>query len=461
MNRATGMPVKRGTAAGRDWSQGSILRNLLSLSWPMIIANGVNMIGPTIDMIWVGRLGSAAIAGVGVSGIAVMLAQSGIGGLFMGMRAMVARFVGAGDEKQANYIAQQGIVIGAAASIVMAVIGIFLSEGILRLIGVQQEVIDEGTGYLRIQFVGMTAMSFRAMAEGVMQSSGDTTTPMKIAIVFRVIHVIVAPFLIFGLWIFPRMGVNGAALTNVVSQSAGTVLAFWFLMTGRSRLKLSFKGFRIDLAVIWRIVKIGIPATLMGMEQNLRGFIFIRFMAPFGTLAMAAHTLHQRVEMILFMPAFGFGMAAGVLAGQNLGAGQADRAERTGWIGAGILEGFMVAFALFLLIWAELPVRIFTSDPSLIAISATFLRIATASYIVAAAAAVFQQCISGAGDTFLPMVISVITGWLVQLPLAYFLPKVGDLGVYGIRWAMVIPSVLGAIAYVVYFRMGRWKLKKV
>jgi putative MATE family efflux protein len=451
----------RGIAAGRDWTQGSILRNLLSMSWPMIVANSVNMIGPTVDMIWVGKLGSAAIAGVGVSGIAVMLAQSGLGGLFMGMRALVARFVGAGDEKQANHVAQQAIVIGAGASIVLAIIGIFLSEKILRLIGVEQEVITQGAGYLRIQFVGMTAMSFRTMAEGVMQSSGDTTTPMKIAVVFRVVHVVVSPLLIFGLWIFPRMGVNGAAMTGVVSQSLGTVLAFWFLMTGRSRLKLSFKGFRIDLPTIWRIIRIGIPATFMGMEQNLRSFIFIKFMAPFGTLAMAAHTLTGRVEMFLFMPAWGLGMASGILAGQNLGAHRPDRAERTGWLASALVEGFILVFVLFLLLWAELPVRVFSSEPSLVATAATFLRIATVGYIVMGVAAVFQQCISGSGDTFVPMVVSLITGWLIQLPLAYFLPRVGDLGVYGIRWAIVVPTVFGAIAYTVYFRMGRWKRKEV
>jgi len=191
----------------------------------MIIANVVNMAGPTVDMIWVGRLGSAAIAAVGVSGIAVMLAQSSLMGLFTGMRAMIARFVGAHDEEQANHVAQQAIVIGALSSIVLATIGIFLSEKILELIGVEQQVIAEGAGYMRIQFVGMTAMAFRTMAEGVMQASGDSSTPMKIAVGFRLVHVVLAPILIFGWWIFPKMGVNGAAITNVISQSLGTVLA--------------------------------------------------------------------------------------------------------------------------------------------------------------------------------------------------------------------------------------------
>lgn len=433
---------KRRNAVDRDWVSGSILRNLLTLSWPMIIANVVNMAGPTVDMIWVGRLGSAAIAAVGVSGIAVMLAQSSLMGLFTGMRAMVARFIGARDEEQANHVAQQAIVIGAISSAILATIGIFLSEKILELIGVEPEVVAEGAGYMRIQFVGMTAMAFRTMAEGVMQASGDSSTPMKIAVGFRLVHVVLAPVLIFGWWIFPKMGVNGAAITNVISQSLGTVLAFWFLMTGRSRLKLTLKNFHLDMSTIWRIVRIGIPASIMGMEQNLRGFIFIRFMAPFGTMAMAAHTLLSRIEMILFMPAFGLGMAAGVLTGQNLGADQPDRAAKSGWTAAAIVEGFVILACIALLLWAEVAVRAFTSDPELIELSATFIRIGVAGYVTMGLAAVFQQCIVSAGDTLLPMVFNLVAGWLVQLPLAYFLPKVGDLGVYGVRRRWLFPWYL-------------------
>ncbi len=453
--------MRQGMPAGWDLVSGGILRNLMFLSWPMIIGNVVNMIGPTVDMIWVGRLGSAAIAAVGVTGTAVMLAQSGLMGLFTGMRALVARFIGAGDEKQAIHIAQQAIVVGAVSSIILAVIGIFFSKQILVLVGVQQDVIQEGANYMRIQFVGMTAMAFRSMAEGVMQASGDAATPMKIAVVFRIVHVVLAPVLIFGLWIFPRMGVDGAAVTNVISQSLGTILAFWFLMNGRSRLKLTLTGFHLDLPAIWRIVRIGIPASIMGMEQNLRGFIFIRFMAPFGTLAVAAHSLIGRIEMILFMPAFGIGMAAGVLTGQNLGANRPDRAEKSGWLAAGIIEAFIFVACIALMLWAEVSVRVFTSDPALITLSATFIRIAVAGYIIMGMAAVFQQCITSAGDTLLPMIFSLVLGWLIQLPLAYFMPGMGDLGVYGVRWAVVISTVIGSIAYTIYFRMGRWKLKKI
>jgi putative MATE family efflux protein len=454
-------PAERAAAFGRDWTKGSITRNLLSLSWPMIVSYSLNMIGPTIDMIWVGRLGAADIAAVGVAGIAVMLVQAALMGLFMGLRAMVARFIGAGDEGSANGVAQQALVVGAVSSIILAIIGIFFAEGILALVGLAPEVIDLGAAYLRIQFIGMVAMSFRMMTDGTMQASGDTMTPMKIAFAFRVLHVALSPFLIFGWWIFPRLGVSGAALTNVISQSLGTGLGFWILMTGRSRLRLSFKRFRIDPGMIWRMIRVGLPASVMSMQMNLGQFILMSVIAPFGTLAVAAHTLNQRIEMFLFMPAWGLGIAAGVLVGQNLGAKQPARAQKSGWLAAGMVEGFILLCSAAILIWAEAFVHIFSSDPGVVSIGATFLRIATAGYIVMGLAAVLSQCISGSGDTIPPMLVSIATMWLIQLPLAYFLSRFTNLGVYGVRWAIVAGTLVGAGVYIIYFRSGRWKRKVV
>lgn len=446
---------------GQDLTQGSIVRALFTLSWPMIVANSVNMIGPTVDMVWVGRLGPTAIAAVGVSGIAVMLVQSALMGLFTGLRAMIARFIGGDDEKQAIHVAQQALVIGAASSAVLAVMGIFLSRWILGLVGVAPDVMDDGATYLQIQFVGMFAMSFRMMTDGTMQASGDAMMPMKIAVIFRVLHVILSPLLIFGLWIFPKMGVVGAATTNVVSQSLGTIISMWILFTGRTRLRLTLKGLGVDLRMIWRIIKIGIPASVMGMQRNLGEFWLMAFVAPFGTVAVAAHTLNQRVEMIMMMPVWGMGMAAGVLIGQNLGARKPERAGKSGWLATWLVEGFAFLCCGIIMLWAERIVGVFSNDPDLIPVAATFLRIATGGYILIGFVGVLQQCISGAGETLYPMVVSILAIWITQIPLAYFLSKYTAIGVYGVRWAIVAGYVVSAVCYLVYYITGKWKRKEV
>jgi len=241
----------------------------------------------------------------------------------------------------------------------------------------------------------------------------------------------------------------------------GTAIGLWILLTGRTRLRLSFRDFRIDPGVIWRLVKIGIPASVMGVQQNLGQFLMIRLITSFGTLAMAAQTLGMRVDMLVFMPGGGAGMAAGTLAGQNLGAQQPERAERSGWLAVALTEAFMIVCSVLILIWAEKLVHVFTSDAELIMITSRFLRIASLSYMIMGLPNVLMQCISGVGDTLPPMLWSMVTLWLISLPLAYFLSLYTALGMYGIRWAGVAATVAGAIGYTVYFVLGRWKRTRV
>ena len=164
----------RRAALEKDWTKGSIPGNLWSLSLPIVISSSLNVLGPVIDMVWVGKLGAASIAGVGIASMAVMLVTAARMSLAVGTRAMIARFMGAGDSSSANHVAQQAFVISGSYVIVMAAIGIFLAEPILNMMGVEADVVSEGTAYMRIMFVGSVAMSFRMMAEGIMQASGDT-----------------------------------------------------------------------------------------------------------------------------------------------------------------------------------------------------------------------------------------------------------------------------------------------
>lgn len=451
----------RGSSADRDWTKGSILGNLWSISWPITISSSIRMLGPTIDMIWVGALGTAAIAGVGVSGIAVQMINSARMGLNTGTRAILARAIGAKDKEEANHVAQQAIVISVAFSLCTATIGIFLAEPILTLLGLEADVVREGTDYMRIMFIGSVAMSFGMLSQGLMQASGDAMTPMKIDIGIRIFHVILCPFLVFGWGIFPALGVSGAALTNVISQGIGGAVMLWILFTGRTRLHLTLRNFSLDGSMIWRIVRIGLPASITSMERSFANFFLVMFIVPFGTAAVAAHSLVQRIDMFVHMPAQGLGQGAGVLAGQNVGAGYPDRAERTGWTAAALFTAIMVVASVGIWFWAEPLVRVFNSDPQLVEIASTFLRIDIVSYLVFGLVIVLMNCLNGVGDTMIPMLTTLVTMWLIQLPLAWLLPIITDLGVYGVRVGIVVAIVLRALIYAIYFKHGRWKRMQV
>jgi putative MATE family efflux protein len=428
-------------------------------------------------MIWVGKLGSASVAGVGLAGLSVQLVNSLLMGLFAGLRAMVARFIGAGDIESAADVTKQAITVNMIFSIIMAAIGIFFAEQILQWFGVNPDVVTQGAPYLRIQFIGMVAMGLVMMTSSTMQATGDTMNPMRISIFYRILHVVLCPFMIFGAdfaskvfphlsnfsgwWPLPALGVTGAAMTGVVSQTLGGIIGLWYLFSGRTRLHLSFKNFHINTNLIWRLVKIGLPAAVNGMERSVVGLVMMKFIAPFGTMAIAAHTIMTRVEMLIMMPGMGFGMAAGVLAGQNMGANQPARAEKSGWMGVALTEGTMLICSAAMAIWAPQLVSLFNSEPGVVEIGSTFLRIAAVGFIFMGFAAVLADCLNGVGDTLIPMIAGLVSMWLMQIPLAYILPKWTGLGVFGVRWAMVVALAARAITYVIYFRAGRWKRKKI
>ena len=445
----------------RDWTQGSIFHNLLLLSWPMVLLESMFVISQIVDMIWVGRLGPSAIAGVGIANIIIMLVMSMDFGLIVGVRAMVARFVGAGDLPGANHIAAQAITLSIFWGGMMMIIGLAAGEAVMRLFGLETEVLTEGMAFMRVMFIGWIAMDVNVMALYIIQSAGDTIRPMWIEGFARGIHVILCPLLVLGLWLFPQMGVTGAALANIIAQSIGMIIALWLLFSGRTRLHLSRKDFKLDPGIMWRIMKIGIPALVMNIQRSLGNFILTYFVAPFGTLAVAAHSLVTRVQMFVFLPGMGLGMGTGVLVGQNLGARQPERAERSAWFAVALLQAIMIVCCIVLLIWAEEVIGVFTPDPELVVMGAAFTRIATAGFAAVGFFSILQHSIAGAGDTVPNMIISLAAVWVVVIPLAALLSNYTSIGVYGIRWAISAGTISSAIAYVIYFKLGRWKRKMV
>ena len=451
----------KGARFNRNWTEGSLFKNLLFLAWPVIVSHALTSIGPIIDMVWVGKLGSASVAGVGVASLLVSLLDAFKMGLDQGTRAMIARFIGAGDNRGANNAALQGYVVTIGFAAIVGTIGAIFAGPILRMMGLSPEAVIEGEPYLRLQFIGILTMGVVRQNEGTMQFSGDTINPMKIAVVYRLFHIALCPFLVFGWWIFPRLGTSGAAYTNIISACLGSGLGLWFLLSGRTRLRLRFREFRPDADVIWRIVKIGVPASVTGIERHFGQLMLTWFIVPFGTVATAAHTLILQVTRITNIAGSGMGQAAGVLTGQNLGANKPDRAEKSGWLGVGIFTVIMAISSLILLFWGKNVISIFNNEVEVLEVGKVFLSIQIVTYLFSGFVHVLQQCLNGVGDTLTVMLVVLLGMFGMQLPLAFFLSQHTGLGVNGTYWAIVIGTAVMAISYAIYFRLGRWKRKNI
>ncbi|MHB8104585.1 MAG: MATE family efflux transporter [Dehalococcoidales bacterium] len=452
--------LKRSTM-NREWTQGSIINNLLLLSWPMIVMEATYMVSQLFDMVWVGKAGASSIAALGIANLVMMLISTVDMGLISGSRAMIARFVGERDMEGARKVAGQTFILAVSWGLLVTIFGSIFASSIMNMFGVEPAVAAEGVKFLRVFFAGWLSLELLIMSLYTMQSTGDSFSPMLIEISIRVIHIALCPFLVLGLWIFPELGITGAALSNVISQALGAAAGLWFLFRGYTRIKLSLRDFRFVPNIAWRMLKIGLPSLISMVQANFSMFVVTWIIVPFGTQAIAANSLASNVQGFVITPNLGLGSAVGVLVGQNLGAKKPERAVKSTWLGAGILQAFLITCGIIILIWAEKIVMLFNSDPALVAVGASFLRIGTAGYLVMGINSALMNCISGAGDTLPNMLINIVMIWVVQIPLSYLLSNYTSLSVYGIRWAYVASNIAACIAYFAYFRSGRWKHKKV
>ena len=447
---------RRRSYTGRDLTKGSIPGNLWYLSWPQITESFLSVVDHVADLIWAGRIGFQAIAGLGLAQTFLMMLITSRMGLDAGMRSMISRAVGARKIAYANHVLLQSLTLTTAYSVLIVVVGLAITEPLLHLMGVGEEVVSLAAGYMRFQLFAMSMMGLQRLAAGALQASGDSFTPLKAASVSRVTHLVLSPFLIFGWWWFPSLDLAGAGAANLIAQTLGVGMNMSALMRGTSRLKLSFSGYYIDYPMIWQILKIGIPASVTGAQRAVSQLIVVFIVAPFGVGALAAFALSRRAENTVNHASRGMGRAAGALAGQNLGVGQKSRARMSViWALAYAGVASLIVATMFL-VFSEQFATFFNSDPEFVARTATWLQVLAVGYFSMNAVQVFTQAFNTTGDTFAPMVIMLSTMWLVEIPLAFTLANFTSLQEFGVPWAIVIGMTVRMAAYAVYFLRGTW-----
>lgn len=447
---------RRSRYAGRDLTKGSIPRNLWSLGWPQIVEGFLGVLDQIADLIWAGRIGFQAIAGLGVAQSYLMMVITARMGLDAGMRSMISRAVGVGNITYANHVLLQSLTLTTFIAVIVISLGMILTDPMLRVLGLSESVVSMSAGYMRVQFLAMSVMSYQRLTGGALQASGDAVTPLRAAAVTRVTHLLLSPLLIFG-WIgLPELGLAGAAVANLIAQILGTGMNFYALMKGKSRLQLTFKGFYIDYSLIWRVFRIGIPASVTGMQRSVSQLIVVAMVAQFGDIAVAAFALTRRSENLVNQSARGLGRAGGALAGQNLGAGLPERAKSAVLWAVVYISVLTLPVAAIFFFFPEAVASFFNSNSSFVASATVWISIAAIGYLSMSAVQVFTQAFNTSGATMAPMIITVSTMWAVEIPLAYALSFFTPLGQFGIPWAIVVGMTLRLVAFTWYYRRGTW-----
>jgi len=445
----------------RDLTSGNISKNIWVLAWPMMVGNILQTAFNVVDMIFVGKLGAEAIAAVSLSGMILMLIITLIIGIGIGTTALVARFIGAKEYSKANEVALQSILFGGISSLILAVIGFYYSEPLLELFGAEALVIKLGTDYLSIMFLGSFTMFLLFLGAAILRGAGDAMTPMLILMLSAFINIVADPLLIFGLGPFPRLEIKGAAIATVIARGIGMLIILFILIKGYSYIKINLRNIKLKFDIIWRITRIAIPGSIQMGTRSISGLIMMSIVVLYGTYALAAYGIGLRVVMIVMMPGFGLGAATATLVGQNLGAKQPQRAEKTVWIALIFYEVIMIVIGCLFYLLAPKIIYVFNNNPEVIREGVSFLRIVTLSYVFLAMGIVLHQSLHGAGDTIPPMIITGISLLGVRIPLAFFLPKFFALNTQGIWLAIALSTVLEGSVVAFWFKAGRWKRKKI
>ena len=453
--------LNRGTQV-EGITDGPLLPVLLKLSWPIVLSNLLQTAYNVADTFWLGRLGDFAVAAISVSFPIIFLFVSLGAGLTIAGTALVAQYIGAERPERADYIASQTLGFVAALSLVLSILGYFLSARIVALLGPEPAVMLEATAYLRTWFIGIPFIFGFFVFQALVKGYGDTINPMKVMIAAVVLNIILDPFLIFGWGFFPALGVQGAAVATVVSRGLASVAGLALLFRGTLGLKVTPRHMIPDLATISRIVKIGVPAAA---EQSMKAVgitIMTGIVVAFGTPTLAAFGVGNRISSVVFLPSLGLAQATTTMVGQNLGARREDRAERATYLSAGIAFGTLTLFGLFTFAFSRQIAAIFLpGEAEAIALASTYIRAVAFSYGFLGVLNVQNGAFRGAGRTITAMIFAVMSLLGFRVPLAYLLSRFTGLGVDGLWYAVAIGNFLGGSLSFWWFTLGRWKQRLV
>ncbi|AKA36162.1 MATE family efflux transporter [Flagellimonas lutaonensis] len=440
-----------------EFTTGSIRKAIFMLSIPMILEMLMESIFALVDIAYVSQVSVNAVATIGLTESVITLVYAVAIGLSMAATAVVARRVGEKDIKGAREAAVQAIALGIFVSIVVGIIGFLYAKEILALMGAEPDLISEGYGYTKWLIGGNITIMLLFLINAIFRGAGDASIAMWTLVLSNGLNIILDPFFIFGWGPFPEYGVMGAAVATNIGRGTAVLFQLGILFFGWGKIKLVLQDVVLNIKVMVNLIKIsmgGIAQFLIGTSS----WVFLmRIMSEFGSEVLAGYTIAIRVMMFTLMPSWGMSNAAATLVGQNLGAKQPERAEKSVWKTGKYNAYFMGFVSVLYLIFAKRIITMFNDTPSVVENGALCLQIIAAGYIFYAYGMVMTQAFNGSGDTQTPTKINFISFWVFQLPVAYLLSIVLGLGSKGVFIAITTAEVLLAVLAMLWFKKGRWK----
>lgn len=431
------------------------------LAVPMMLEMAMESIFALVDTYFVGKIGTGALTTVGLTEVMMTLVYSVAIGLSTAPMAMVARFVGEKAPEKAGKAAGQAILLGIFVSLLIAVPGFVYAEDLLRFMGGSEAVVAEGVGYTRIMFATNVVIMLLFVINGIFRGAGEAAKAMRVLWVANGINIVLDPIFIFGLGPIPAFGVEGAAIATSIGRGVGVALQLYMLFGDRSVVKLGAKAWLVDWDMQARIGRIASTGAFQYLIASASWVFLMRIVAGFGDAAVAGYTVAIRLILFTMLPAWGLANAAATFVGQNLGAGQPDRAEQGVWTTLRVTSVYLLVLSFLYYFLAGTLVQAFAKEADAVNYGIQALQVFAIGYVFFGVGMIPVQAFNGAGDTRTPTLINFLCFWLLEIPLGYYLGITLGYELAGVVWAVVIAEVVLAVIALFLFTKGRWKTTEV
>lgn len=443
-----------------DFTSGKINTAVILLAIPMVLEMMMESVFALVDLYFVGHLenSSFAVQTVGLTESVLTIIYSLAIGISMAATAVVARRIGEKDPVAAAKAGMQAIVIAVAINIVISILGIVFATDMLMWMGSSRESAIYGTSFVQIMMGGSTSIMLLFLINGIFRGAGNAAIAMKSLWLANICNIILCPIFINGLGPIPAFGLTGAAMATTTGRSVGVLYQLYNLFNGKGVIKMVLAYITPDFEQIKAIVKIAAPGVLQFVIASCSWIFLAKLVATTGgDQGSAGYQTALRIMMFFILPAWGLSGAAATLVGQNLGAKQVERAEKSVFVTAKYNVIFMAIITVITLTGAEYMVSLFTNDAVVLKIAVEALQIVSIGYVFYGIGMVLINVFNGAGDTWTPTKINFFGFWLFQIPLAYFLAKHLKMGPTGVFMAIPIAEACITVAGYVLYKKGKWK----
>jgi putative MATE family efflux protein len=443
-----------------DFTKGSIRRAVILLAIPMMLEMMMESVFALVDLYFVGHLenSSYAVQTVGLTESVLTILYSIAMGVSMAATAMVARRIGEKNPVAAAKAGMQAVTVALAVNVVLAAPGFIFATDILIAMGSSAESAAYGTPFMRIMFGSTFAIMLLFMFNGIFRGAGNAAIAMKSLWIANIFNIILCPLLINGWGPVPAFGLTGAAIATTIGRSMGVLYQAWNMFNGKGMLKVAASYLIPDMEQIKGVVKIAAPGVLQFVIASCSWIFLAELVAETGKdEGSAGYQSALRIMMFFMLPAWGLAGAAATLVGQNLGAKEEARAERSVWVTIKFNVIYMAVIMAISLLAADKMMWFFTNDPKVHDIAVRAIRILSAGYVFYGIGMVMMNAFNGSGDTKTPTYVNFVGFWLFQIPMAYLLAKHFGLGPTGVFIAIPVAETCMSIASFILFRRGKWK----